>query len=300
MSSAISDTTGFRYGIQRVCAVWEQTRSTFYGRRSRLSSNGRPSGSRGPKPVVPDGELLDHVRAYIRNSPFCGEGHRKVWAHIRFGLDLPVGRNRVLRIMRENRLLSPYRARPAPPIEHEGTIVTEAPSVMWGTDATKIFTIDDGWVWAFIAVEHWNAECVGWHVAKRGDRFAALEPISQGVQKILGSTGKGVARGLSLRMDNGSQYLSDHFINQIRFWGIEPSFAFVRQPETNGVAERFNRMLKEQAIHGHWFRNVHEVREAVQKFVNLYNSKWRIEKNGFLSPLEARNRWELKHQRQAA
>ena len=37
--------------------------------------------------------------------------------------------------------------------------------------------VDDGWGWIFTAVEHWNAECVGWHVCKRGDRFAALQPI---------------------------------------------------------------------------------------------------------------------------
>ena len=42
-------------------------------------------------------------------------------------------------------------------------------------------------------------------------------------------------------MDHGSQYLSDHFTNQIKFWGIQPSYAFVAEPQTNGVAERFNR-----------------------------------------------------------
>ena len=47
-------------------------------------------------------------------------------------------------------------------------------------------------------------------------------------------------------MDHGSQYLSDHFTNQIKFWGIQPSYAFVAEPQTNGVAERFNRTLKEQ------------------------------------------------------
>ena len=51
-------------------------------------------------------------------------------------------------------------------------------------------------------------------------------------------------------MDHGSQYLSDHFTNQIKFWGIQPSYAFVAEPQTNGVAERFNRTLKEQIIHG--------------------------------------------------
>ena len=52
---------------------------------------------------------------------------------------------------------------------------------MWGTDGVRVFTVDDGWGWIFTAVEHWNAECVGWHVCKRGDRFAALQPISMGL-----------------------------------------------------------------------------------------------------------------------
>lgn len=84
---------------------------------------------------------------------------------------------------------------------------------MWGTDGTKIFTVDDGWCWLFTAVEHWSAECVGWHVAKTGDRFAALQPLSMALTQRFGSVAAGVARGLTLRMDNGSQYLSEHFQN---------------------------------------------------------------------------------------
>ena len=72
-----------------------------------------------------------------------------------------------------------------------------------------------------------------------------------GLAGLYGSTAAGAARGLALRMDHGSQYLSDHFTNQIKFWGIQPSYAFVAEPcQTNGVAERFNRTLKEQIIHG--------------------------------------------------
>jgi transposase InsO family protein len=64
-------------------------------------------------------------------------------------------------------------------------------------------------------------------------------------------------------MDNGSQYLSEHFQNQIKFWGTAPSFAFVAQPETNGVVERFNETLKEQMVHGRQYRNAEELRAAV-------------------------------------
>jgi len=87
------------------------------------------------------------------------------------------------------------------------------------------------------------------------------------LSRLYGSVEKGIARGLSLRMDHGTQYLSDHFLKQARYWGINPSFAFVSEPETNGVAERFNRTLKEQAIYGRVFRNIEEVRLAVADFI---------------------------------
>ena len=122
---------------------------------------------------------------------------------------------------------------------HDGMIITSAPDVMWGTDGVRVFTADDGWVWTFAAVDHWNAECVGWHVCKVGSRFAALEPVAQGLRRLYGSVEADVARGRALRMDHGSQYLSDHFLNQLRYWGIHPSFGFLEEPETNGVVERW-------------------------------------------------------------
>jgi len=133
-------------------------------------------------------------------------------------------------------------------------------------------------------VEHWNAECIGWHVCKYGNRFNALEAVKMGIEKHFGSVTGGAARGLALRMDHGSQYLSDHFREQIRYWGIAPSWAFVEQPQTNGVVERYNRTLKEQAIYGRIFRNVEEVGAVVRAFVKRYNEQWLIEKMGFRSP----------------
>jgi len=132
-------------------------------------------------------------------------------------------------------------------------------------------------------------QCVGWHLTKTGDRFAALQPISMAVNQRFGSVGKDAARGLTLRMDNGSQYLSEHFQNQIKFWGIAPSFAFVSQPQTNGVAERFNKTLKEQIIYGRTYRNIEELRIAVTAFMERYNQHWLVEKLGFRSPKQAMN-----------
>ena len=119
------------------------------------------------------------IKADLASSPFRGEGHRKVWARLRYGLGLPVGRNRVLRLMRENQLLSPYRRPPRPANDHDGTILTEAPDVLWGTDASMVQTLEDGRVWIFAALDHFNSEVVGHYVSTDGSRFSALEPISQ-------------------------------------------------------------------------------------------------------------------------
>ena len=284
MSAATSPGTGLAYGLRRVCAAWGMARSSFYAMTSGQHAEQPPAKRRGPKPAISDQALLVAIEADLEASPWEGEGYRKVWARLRVCRDIRVARKRVLRLMRENNLLSPHRCRRRGGNPHDGEIITHAPNLMWGTDGVRVFTVDDGWGWIFTAVEHWNAECVGWHVCKRGDRFAALQPISMGLAGLYGSTAAGAARGLALRMDHGSQYLSDHFTNQIKFWGIQPSYAFVAEPQTNGVAERFNRTLKEQIIHGRIYRNIAELRDAVRDFVELYNAQWIVEKNGYLSP----------------
>lgn len=295
MSRETSPAMGRRYGLERVCQVLEFPRSTIYARRAADQRKVVPlrPRRRGPKPKISDAKLLEAIRADLAASPFVGEGHRKPWARLRL-TGIRVARTRVLRLMRENQLLSPHR-RPQGKLDpHDGTITTERPDEMWGTDGIRIQTIEDGWVWTFSAVDHCHGECVGWHVTKIGDRFAALEPIAQGLARYFGGVHAQAGRGLALRMDHGTQYMADHFLNQVKYWGIAPSFAFVAEPQTNGVAERFNRTLKEQAIYGRVFRNIEEVRRAVAEFVERYNTHWRLEKLDFKTPYEVRQAAALK------
>lgn len=304
MSAVRSPAANLVYGIERVCSAWEQPRSTYYARLARASApivSSGPKQKRGPKTELSDDDLLESICQAIENSPFEGEGYRKIWAYLKYGVSkLRVGHNRVLRLMRENELLSPYRQRKADPNEHDRTITTDAPNEMWGTDGTQVMTVDDGHVWVFSAVEHWNGECVGMYVCKRGTRFNAVQPVLEGVGSIFGSVDRDAAKGLLLRLDHGSANCSEHFQGEITRLGIEPSFSFVEEPQTNGVVERFNRTLKEQVIYGKVFRNLDEVRQAVLKFRDNYNRHWRLEKLGFMTPLEARQRYENERLRPAA
>jgi transposase InsO family protein len=187
-----------------------------------------------------DDALTAAIRAVLAASPFHGEGHRKVWARQRH-CAIRTSLRRVLRLMRENDLLAPGRVgSPRGPRNHDGTIIAETVDTMWGTDLTTTFT-GEGPAAVFVAVDHCSAECVGVHAHSRATRFEALEPIRQGVRRHFGGFAKGIAHGLSVRHDHGSQYMSDHFQKEIGFLGIESSPAFVRAPEGNGCAERFIR-----------------------------------------------------------
>ena len=288
MSRTVNPHTGKSYGVQAVCKTLAVPRSTHYARKQRAQAPPPAPARRGPKPKVPDAELLALIRADLDASRFTMEGYRKVWARLRFVLKVRVGKHRVLRLMREHNLLSPLRVPARPEKAHEGTIIPMGPNLLWGTDGTQVYTLQDGNAWIFAATDHFNAECVGWHVAKFGNHQAALEPIKQGLETRYGGVGEQVALGLSLRRDNGPQYLAEGFHRQVRHWGITISPALVYEPETNGCIERFWRTLKEQCIYGRVFNTLADLEAAVRRFIEDYNRHWRVERLGFKTPSEAR------------
>lgn len=294
MSRTLSPSSQKPYGVARVLSVWNLARSTFYAARQRQQHRREPH-KRGPK-VLSDEELVDEIRQILAAPVFAGEGYRKIWARLRHK-GVRTSKDRVLRLLRSHQLLSPARQpEPVPTNPHEGTIVTEMPNQMWGTDATASVTAADGAVTIFASIDHYTAECVGIHVVKKATRFEALEPIRQGVREHFAGFSAGSATGLRLRHDHGSVYMSHDFQTEIRFLGIQSSPAFVRQPEGNGCIERFFRTLKEQLLWLRPFGDLQELRAALIEFRHRYNHHWIVERLGYRTPVQARHDFNLELQ----
>jgi len=291
MSRTVSPSSHQQYGVARVTSVWNLARSSFYAARQRVLQPREPK-KRGPK-VLSDEELLGEIRRLLAEPVFTGEGYRKIWARLRHQ-GIRTCKDRVLLLLREHQLLSPSRQPdPACRNPHDGTIVTEAPNQMWGTDATATFTEADGAVTVFAAVDHCTADCVGIHAVKKATRFEALEPIRQGVNEYFGGFSAGSAAGLLLRHDHGSAYMSDDFQAEVRFLGITSSPAFVRQPEGNGCIERFFRTLKEQLLWVRRFRDLAELQSALIEFRDRYNNHWILGRLDYRTPAQARRDFHL-------
>src|SRR5688500_19166302 len=131
MSRRVSPATGQAYGLQRVTRLWRVSRATVH--RHRHGSDAVARKRPGPLGAMPDEDLVQAIRQLLTDSPFHGEGYRKLWARLRFK-GIRTSRRRVLRLMREHGLLAPQRmGAPHGSKAHDGRITTDRVAAMSAT-----------------------------------------------------------------------------------------------------------------------------------------------------------------------
>ncbi|MGC9424180.1 IS3 family transposase [Vibrio sp.] len=277
--------TGKRYPVRMILRVAEYSSAAYYGHLRH-----RQAQKRGPKTSLSDEDLALEIKATMDAIPFHGTGYKKI--HGRMSRNLKkkghsVSKNRVMRIMKERNMLNKPSGGTGSSREHDGTLITDAPNVMWGTDGKKFFTRRDGWCWLFDVIDHFNSEVIGYNVVKYGDRYEATRAVQNAVVHRFGAIEKGIAQGIVMRNDRGSQYISDFYRNSMTHLGIELSYTWARSPESNGVIERFHRTIEEQVFRMYDFETIEEAEKVIREFIDLYNREWMLERLGYLSPNEA-------------
>ena len=264
------------FGIKCVCILWNISQSTIQ-RHKVLALHGATPKKRGPKTCLADAQLFEEIKIVLRNSPFVGEGYRKVWAWLRQETSVFSAPRRILRIMRVSNLLAPTRRRASPgPRTHDGIIVTQRPDEMWAVDGTSCIT-DQGSATVFVVIDHCTSECLG-----------AIDMLRQAIRATRGIFDRDVAEGVALRYDHGSQFISHAFQDELRFVGIRSSPSFVRSPEGNGCVERFIRTLKEQLLWLTRLATVDELDVALRDFAHRYNNHWILGRLGYKTPAQHR------------
>jgi transposase InsO family protein len=275
--------------MSTILKVADFSSSAWYGKSRRKEIPGR----RGPKCTHSDEEVLKAIHKILQVPVFYGEGYKKLKKRLSYQ-HIIVGKERLRRILQENQLLQPSRPKPnGVSRQHTGTIKTPAPDQMYGLDI-KEFRIQGVKHYLFSVIDHFNDEIHAWHVTPRADRFAAMEVIRQAVMKRFGSVEQGICKqiSLSVRSDNGSQFISKDFRKELTFLGIHLSPAFVRSPECNGIIERFHRIINEQVFMIYAFESINQAKEVVGEFIRKYNEQWLLHRLGLISPIEFRNEFE--------
>ena len=127
MSRQVSPSADKMYGIERVTRLWGVSRATVYRHRRPSDVERRRPGPTGP---MSDDALVEAIRKLLTDSPFHGEGHRKLWARLRFA-GIRTSHRRFLRLTREHGLLAHQRTgRPHGPKARDGMITTDRVDLM--------------------------------------------------------------------------------------------------------------------------------------------------------------------------
>ena len=270
-----------------VCRVAGVSRSAACEARRRRGTSEPPRRRPGPIGAMTDTQLLAAIRGVLADSPFVGEGHRKVWARLRRERGVHTSRKRVLRLTREAGLLAPTaQVRKRAARLHEGTITVTVPDTLWATDATEGHS-REGRSAVFAIIDHASGE-VWTDASLRMDRWAAADLLRETCTERFGSVQRAVAAGLALRYDGGPCFRSAHFQAEIDHLGIARSPAYHYEPETNGCIERFMGTLKEQVLRIERFDTHEQLRARVREFARTYNHSWLLERHAYRTPIEAR------------
>jgi putative transposase len=212
------------------------------------------------------------------------DGYRMVWALTRRRLGGAVNRKRVLRVMREQRLIQ-RRGRPVRR-RRPGVFRVTRPAELWHMDMTSIWVAEHGWVYLNAIIDCCTREIVGWDVSLRCRAQEAIAVIQQAVadQAITPGT-------LTLGTDNGSAFTARATRLVLRTLGVAHRRGGYRDPESQAFIESWFSKLKERLIWRMEFETLEQLRAELASYINRYHHRPHSGLD-YRTPTKVRQTWD--------
>jgi putative transposase len=270
--------------VNLMCETFHISRNAFYEAKKREATGiviplRRQASSR----YASSETVLLAIRQVVAEHPAWGV--RKVWATLRREHDLRVGKKRVYALMKAEGLIFERNRREDERLQ--GHVTTAEPNRRFATDITTVWTRRDGVVAVAPTVDCGCRSALGIVVSKSQDAPTILRSVSAALRLAFGSPDS-VPEGVELRSDHGSQYTSDACEELVKTWHVQHTFSPKGRPTGNAVAERFIRTLKEEVIWLRDWESVDEVREAVEAWMLVYNTRRPHQAPDYATPSEHR------------
>lgn len=238
---------------------------------------------------VVDAEILSDILDIISDMP--SYGYRRVWGILRKrrraeGLP-PVNAKRLYRIMSEHNLLLLHDKPERPKREHKGKIAVAESDIRWCSDGFE-FGCDNGEkLRVTFALDCCDREAIDWAASTGGyDSSTVQDVMLRTVEKRFGD--RLPDRPVQWLTDNGSAYTAHETRRFARELNLEPCTTAVSSPQSNGMAERFVKTMKEDYIA---FMPKPDVRTALRNLAAAfahYNENHPHSALGYHSPREYR------------
>ncbi|EAQ6365485.1 IS3 family transposase [Salmonella enterica subsp. enterica serovar Oranienburg] len=236
-----------------------------------------------------DAEILSDILDIISDMP--SYGYRRVWGILRKqrrteGLP-PVNAKRFYRIMSEHNLLLLHDKPERPKREHKGKIAVAESDMRWCSDGFE-FGCDNGEkLRVMFALDCCDREVIDWAASTGGyDSSTVQDVMLRSVEKRFGDRLPDTP--VQWLTDNGSAYTAHETRRFARELNLEPCTTAVSNPQSNGMAERFVKTMKEDYIA---FMPKPDVRTALRNLAAAfthYNENHPHSALGYHSPREYR------------
>lgn len=205
----------------------------------------------------------------------------------RDSLQPPVNAKRLYRIMSEHNLLLLHHKPERPKREHKGKIAVAESDMRWCSDGFE-FGCDNGEkLRVTFALDCCDREAIDWAASTGGyDSSTVQDVMLRSVEKRFGDRLPDTA--VQWLTDNGSAYTAYETRRFARELNLEPCTTAVSSPQSNGMAERFVKTMKEDYIA---FMPKPDVRTALRNLAvafTHYNENHPHSALGYHSPREYR------------
>jgi putative transposase len=236
----------------------------------------------GPRSSPPVDEVEAAIVQVAQDNPT--DGYRMVTAWVRRKLGRPVNRKRVLRVMRERKLIQ-RRAR-VPRRRRPGFFQVERPGQLWHLDMTSVWVAEHGWVYLNAIIDCCTREIVGWGLETRCRAVEAIGVIEAAVDA------QGIRPGqLTLGTDNGSAFTARATRLVLSGLGVRHRRGGYRDPESQAFIESWFRYLKERCVWRHEFETLDQAREVIGAYIDHYHDRPHSRLN-YRTPSEVRQTWD--------
>lgn len=212
-------------------------------------------------------------------------GYRRIWAVLR-NSGIHVNRKTVQRVLQKSNLSLPAS-------KHRGRTRTrnlfqpKDPDQLWETDITYIPTAL-GMTYLMCIKDCFTKEWQGYHYSRSCMAKDAIRSVENGVMNAFD---RDVPDGLTLRTDNGPQYISSRFRNAMNLLGISLEYIQKHTPEDNGNIESFHNSIKTDYIWPNEFRDFRDASLAIEKAFSDYNECRPHSSIDYYPPREFRRRF---------
>jgi putative transposase len=176
--------------------------------------------------------------------PFWGD--RRIWAYLRCVEHVPVSKQRMWRVLREQPLLVPpnlrLRAKRTPTWS---TPRPTKPHEWWGIDMTKVMRGGFGWLYLVVVLDWYTKQVVGDYAGVPCSAKHGLAALDMAVNHQFPDRARG--KGWSLRRENGCQPTTVAFMEACNALEIHQAFTIDHNPRGHADTERCMRTLKEES-----------------------------------------------------